>query len=53
MLNIWLLGCTSKMGSESFDSSELAVLGAIRDTAYKSPDGKCSLPVSEIAGLWK
>ena len=40
-----------RWAAKSFDSSELAVLGAIRDTANKAPDGACSLPVSEIAGL--
>ena len=32
----------------SFESHELAVLGAIRDDAYSSADGKCSLTVKEI-----
>jgi len=31
--------------------NELAVLGAIRDAAYKARDGACSLTVSEIARL--
>ena len=34
-----------------FSSEELAVLGAIRDVAYKSPHGACSLTVNEIARL--
>jgi len=32
-----------------FTCNELAVLGVIRDAAHKSPDGACSLTVSEIA----
>lgn len=35
----------------SFSSSELAVLGAIRDAAYNAPNGACSLSVKEIARL--
>lgn len=34
---------------KSFNPAELAVMGAIRDAAYKAPDGACSLPVGEIA----
>jgi hypothetical protein len=34
-----------------FSSAELAVLGAIRDEAYKASDNKCSLTVSELAKL--
>lgn len=34
-----------------FSSAELAVLGAIRDAAYKSADSSCSLSVNEIASL--
>ena len=37
--------------AKSFSPSELAVLGAIRDVAYKAPSGTCSLTVSEIAEL--
>ena len=37
--------------ASSFGPAELAVLGAIRDAAYKSSDGICSLTVSEIARL--
>jgi hypothetical protein len=40
-----------KWAAQSFNSSELAVLGAIRDAAYKAPDGGCSLAVNEIARL--
>jgi hypothetical protein len=35
----------------SFNWSELAVLGAIRDAAYSAPNGACSLSVKEIAHL--
>jgi hypothetical protein len=35
----------------SFSSAELAVLGVIRDVAYKSPSGACSLTANEIARL--
>jgi len=34
-----------------FSAQELAVLGAIRDVAYKSRHGACSLTVNEIARL--
>jgi hypothetical protein len=34
-----------------FSSTELSVLGAIRDTAYNNSEGVCSLSVSEIARL--
>ena len=34
-----------------FSSAELAVLGAIRDVAYKTADNTCSLSIREIAGL--
>jgi hypothetical protein len=34
-----------------FSTAELAVLGAIRDEAYKALDSKCSLTVNEIARL--
>ena len=37
--------------AKSFSLVELAVLGAIRDAAYKAPNGACSLTVSEIARL--
>jgi DNA-binding MarR family transcriptional regulator len=37
--------------AKSFSPKELAVLGAIRDAAYKSPSGACSLTVREIAQL--
>ena len=37
--------------ARSFSRLELAVLGAIRDAAYKAPSGACSLTVSEIAQL--
>ena len=37
--------------AKSFSADELAVLGAIRDAAYKAPSGTCSLTVSEIAQL--
>ena len=37
--------------AKSFSPDELAVLGAIRDAAYKAPSGGCSLTVSEIAQL--
>lgn len=33
----------------SFSSTELAVLGAVRDAAYHAPNGACSLSVNEIA----
>ena len=36
-----------------FSSSDLAVLGAVRDAAYNSSDGTCSLTVKEIARLVK
>ena len=36
---------------DSFSSAELAVLGAIRDAAYKSTNNTCSLSISEIARL--
>jgi hypothetical protein len=36
---------------KSFSPFELAVLGAIRDAAYKAPSGACSLTVREIAQL--
>jgi DNA-binding MarR family transcriptional regulator len=35
----------------SFSSAELAVLGAIRDAAYKTVDSTCSLSMEEIARL--
>src|SRR3954471_6521640 len=35
----------------SFNSTELAVLGAVRDAAYKAPNRACSLTVNEIACL--
>ena len=35
----------------SFNSAELAVLGVVRDTAYKTSDGACSLTLNEIARL--
>jgi predicted transcriptional regulator len=34
-----------------FSSAELAVLGAIRDAAYKTADNTCSLSMREIAEL--
>ena len=34
-----------------FSSAELAVLGAIRDAAYKTADNTCSLSIREIAQL--
>lgn len=34
-----------------FSSAELAVLGAIRDAAYKTADNTCSLSIREIAEL--
>ena len=37
--------------AKSFGPVELAVLGAIRDAAYKAPNGACSLSVAEIAQL--
>jgi hypothetical protein len=37
--------------AKSFSRLELAVLGAIRDAAYKAPSGACSLTISEIAQL--
>ena len=37
--------------AKSFSPVELAVLGAIRDAAYKAPSGGCSLTVNEIAQL--
>ena len=37
--------------ANSFSPNELAVLGAIRDAAYKAPSSACSLTVSEIAEL--
>ena len=37
--------------AKSFMPVELAVLGAIRDAAYKAPSGACSLTVREIAQL--
>ena len=37
--------------ANSFTSEGLVVLGVIRDTAYYSSDGACSLAVSEIAKL--
>ena len=37
--------------AKSFGHVELAVLGAIRDAAYKAPNGACSLSVAEIAQL--
>ena len=40
-----------RWAAKSFSSVELAVLGAIRDAAYKAPNGACSLTVAEIAGL--
>jgi hypothetical protein len=40
-----------RWAARSFALNELAVLGAIRDAAYKAPDGACSLSVSEIARL--
>ena len=38
-----------RWAAKSFSLVELAVLGAIRDAAYKAPNGACSLTVSEIA----
>jgi hypothetical protein len=35
----------------SFNPTELAVLGAVRDAANKAPNGACSLTVNEIARL--
>jgi DNA-binding MarR family transcriptional regulator len=35
----------------SFSPAELAVLGAIRDAAYKSADNTCLLRIEEIARL--
>ena len=40
-----------RWAAKSFSRLELAVLGAIRDAAYKSPSGACSLTISEIAQL--
>ena len=40
-----------RWAAKSFSPVELAVLGAIRDAAYKAPSGGCSLTVSEIAQL--
>src|SRR5207342_1218498 len=40
-----------RWAAKSFSPVELAVLGAIRDAAYKAPNGACSLTVSEIAEL--
>jgi hypothetical protein len=40
-----------RWAAKSFSPAELAVLGAIRDAAYKAPSGGCSLTVSEIAQL--
>ena len=40
-----------RWADKSFSRLELAVLGAIRDAAYKSPSGACSLTISEIAQL--
>ena len=40
-----------RWAAKSFSPVELAVLGAIRDAAYKAPSGACSLTVSEIAQL--
>jgi hypothetical protein len=37
--------------SSRFNSDELAVLGAIRDIAYRDAGGACSLSVNEIAQL--
>ena len=37
--------------AKSFSPVELAVLGAIRDAAYKAPSGACSLTIGEIAHL--
>src|ERR1700748_1560880 len=37
--------------AKSFRPVEMAVLGAIRDAAYKAPNGACSLTVGEIAKL--
>jgi hypothetical protein len=37
--------------AKSFRPLDLAVLGAIRDAAYKAPSGACSLAVSDIAEL--
>jgi hypothetical protein len=37
--------------AKSFSPVELAVLGAIRDAAYKAPSGACSLTVREISQL--
>jgi hypothetical protein len=40
-----------RWAAKSFSPVELAVLGAIRDAAYKAPSGACSLTVREIAQL--
>ena len=40
-----------RWAAKSFRLVELAVLGAIRDAAYKAPTGACSPTVSEIAQL--
>ena len=37
--------------AKSFGPVELAVLGAIRNAAYKAPSGACSLTVREMAQL--
>lgn len=37
--------------AQKFSSPELAVLGAVRDVAYNSAEGACSLTVNEIARL--
>src|SRR3954462_11239442 len=40
-----------RWAAKSFSPVERAVLGAIRDAAYKAPSGACSLTVREIAQL--
>ena len=40
-----------RWAAKSFGPVELAVLGAIRDAAYKAPSGGCPLTLSEIAQL--